>query len=215
MRERHECNILLEGIGIEGQGRLYQSRTLIVGVGGVGTFAALGLAGLGVNLGLCDRDVVEPKNLNRQFLYCENDIGKSKVEMAKKRIIGIDGNLKVRTYGNIGEASPQDFDVVVDCTDNLESRIAVSRMCKGAGRPLVYASAVGYEARVAVFRRRYLHEIAIIGDYSKDCGSVGIFPPAAMAAGSIAASESAKVILGKGDGAVSYTHLTLPTKRIV
>ncbi len=200
MDARYARNVLLKNIGTKGQQMLCNSIVLIIGVGGVGCHAAAELAGMGVNITLCDCDKVERTNLNRQFLYDEDDIGLDKADAARNRLEQFNPQIRIRAEMNFQGLDFKEFDVVIDCTDNLDSRIEISRECKTKGVPLVYASAVGYVARVSTFKKKYLHEIATKGKGEEGCDAIGIFPPAAAIAGSIAASEAAKLILGMKGG---------------
>jgi adenylyltransferase/sulfurtransferase len=200
MDARYARNVLLKDVGTKGQRKLCNSTVLIIGVGGVGSYAAAELAGMGVNLTLCDCDKVEKTNLNRQFLYDEEDIGLDKADAAKNRLEQFNPQIRINAEMDFHRLDFKEFDVAMDCTDNLDSRIEISRECKKKGVPLVYASAVGHVARVSVFRKKYLHEIVTKGKGGEGCDAIGIFPPAAAIAGSFAASEAVKIILGMKSG---------------
>lgn len=197
MNARYARNILLKEVGARGQQKLNRAKVLVIGIGGVGCAAAAGLAGLGVNLMLCDYDKIEMTNLNRQFLYNEKDIGLDKADVAKNRLEALNSQIKINATMALNNVDFRKFDVVVDCTDNLDARVAISRECKRINVPLIYASATGFVARISVFRKKiYLHELIVKGWNKGKCKAMGIFPPAATIAGSIAASEAAKLILG-------------------
>ncbi len=198
MDARYARNILLDGIGSAGQDKLCKSRVLVVGMGGVGCHVAVSLAGLGMSLGICDHDKVEKTNLNRQFLYCDKDIGKFKVDAAARKLNVYNPHIRIGRYKSLKEINLAYYKAVVDCTDNVKSRVAISMACEKSGVPLVYASAVGYTARVSTFTKKYLHNHLIVGRGENGCEALGIFPPAAAVAGSIAVSEATKVVLGVG-----------------
>jgi len=196
MDARYARNVLLDGLGVNGQQRLCKATVLVIGIGGVGCATAVELAGLGVNLVLCDNDKVEKTNLNRQFLFNEEDIGSSKVAAARKALHRFNPRIKIGVATDFKKLDFRKFDVVVDCTDAYETRMAVSRECERKKVPLIYASAVGYVARVALFKKRYLHRMASGGrEGGNACETAGVFPPASAVAGSIAASETVKQIL--------------------
>ncbi|MGB9635482.1 MAG: HesA/MoeB/ThiF family protein [Candidatus Micrarchaeia archaeon] len=195
MDERYLRNMLLDGFGNEGQNRLIKSRVLIIGIGGVGSYLSTIMAGLGTNITICDNDFVEMSNLNRQFLYSEEDIGKRKVDIAVHKIKTYNPHIKINGVSRFAHRDFTRSDVVIDCTDNLDSRLRISRLCKRAKKPLIYASAVGYMARVAVFKNKYLHEFVIASKGEEGYESMGIYPPAAALAGCISASECTKLLL--------------------
>lgn len=199
MDARYARNILLDGMGSSGQDKLCKSRVVVIGMGGVGCNVAVALAGLGMSLGICDHDRVEKTNLNRQFLYRDKDIGKFKVDVAARKLKAYNPYIKIEKYKSLEKINIANYVAVVDCTDNIESRIAISRGCEKGNVPLVYASAVGHTARVSTFTKQYLHNQAILGKDEGGCDALGIFPPAAAVAGSIAASEAAKLALGAKD----------------
>lgn len=194
--ERYERHIALHSFSANDHYKIKKSWVLVIGLGGVGVHAVSNLAGFGVNLGICDNDVIEKNNLNRQFIYNESGIGKKKADECEVWIKKYNSDVHVSKHYNIESIDFTKFDIAVDCTDNINSRIEISKLCKQAEIPLVYASAVAYTARVGVFFRRYLHEMAIEGK-DDDCSIAGIFPPAAGIAGCIAGSECVKILTEK------------------
>jgi len=154
LRERYSRQVLFPGIGEPGQRRLASSRVAIVGVGATGAAAAGLLARAGVgHLVLVDRDFVEPSNLQRQILFDEEDARLSlpKAEAAKRHLARINSSLSTDAHiadltQNNAESLLQNVDLVLDCTDNFETRYLLNDLCVRDGRPWIYAAAVGASA---------------------------------------------------------------------
>ena len=145
--ERYDRQIRL--IGIEGQERLKKSKVLVVGIGGLGSPAALYLAAAGVGeIVLVDSERVEPSNLNRQVLHWTRDIGELKVKSASEKLRELNPNVKIRAYSELAderlleEVVPQ-VDVVIDGLDNWSTRFALNRVCVKYKKPLVHAGVYG------------------------------------------------------------------------
>ena len=152
--ERYSRQMIIEGFGIEGQSRLRRARVLVAGVGGLGCPAALYLAAAGVGkLLLVDRDNVEKTNLNRQILYWEEDLGRSKVEAAGEKIRQFNSQVEVETlkmeltFENVYPLV-EEVDLVVDGLDNFEARFAVNRACVEAGKPFIHAAVHGLQGEL-------------------------------------------------------------------
>ena len=145
---------MLREIGGAGQAKLSAAHVMVVGAGGLGGPAALYLAAAGVGrITLVDPDVVEDTNLQRQLQFMEGDIGALKVNALAARLRAIDASLDIRAtsanFDGVGEA-----DVVLDGTDNFETRFAVNAACIAADVPLVSGAVAGWAAQVGVFRGR-------------------------------------------------------------
>ena len=147
MKDRYSRQMLLKEIGEEGQSKLDYKKVVIVGIGALGTVAAelLARAGIG-SLRLIDRDVVEESNLQRQILFTEKDVGKSKSVMAAEKLKEINSLIKIESYPlhldpkNVSLL--QDADLVLDCTDNLETRFLINDHCRKEKIPWIYAAAI-------------------------------------------------------------------------
>lgn len=154
---RYSRQILLPEIDLEGQKRLAASRVLIVGLGGLGCPAAQYLVAAGVgHLVLCDGDVVEVSNLQRQILFSDVDIGQHKAIVAASRLSDQNPGVSLSAIPERADAAllahhVPDVDLVLDCSDNFATRHAVNRACLFARKPLVSAAAVRFEGQVAVF----------------------------------------------------------------
>ncbi len=147
---------MMPEIGIDGQKRLSKARVLIVGVGGIGSPAALYLAMAGVGtLGLVDSDTVDISNLNRQILYCENVVGQNKVAIAAEQLRARSSQATIvehcmRLTSDNARQLAEQYDIVVDGSDNYETRYALSDACAELDRPFIYGAIQGFEGQVAV-----------------------------------------------------------------
>ena len=153
---RYSRQLLLEDIAIEGQQKLLASRVLIVGLGGLGSPAALYLAGAGVGtLALADDDDVHVSNLQRQILFTSDDIAQPKTTAARARLARLNPQieliaLKQRLGGKALLDEVAKADVVLDCTDNMATRQAINAACVALKTPLITASAVGLGGQLMV-----------------------------------------------------------------
>ena len=154
---RYSRHLIMPEVGMEGQKSLKAASVLIVGAGGLGTPAAMYLAAAGVGrIGIVDFDVIEKSNLHRQVLYSEQDIGKSKAEVAKERLLQINPNVlielhKVRLDSSNAMRILNDYDIILDGTDNFPTRYLVNDACVLLGKPNVYASIFRFDGQASVF----------------------------------------------------------------
>lgn len=208
---RYDRQTILPEIGEEGQKKLLDAKVLIVGVGGLGSPIALYLAGAGVGcIGLVDDDVVSISNLQRQVLYSEKELGKSKAICAAERLSALNSEIKVQPYSTrltgdnafdiIGE-----YDMVVDGCDNFATRYLINDICIQQGKPYIYGAICGFEGQVSVFnfgkRKKSYRDLYPDEEEMKRMprppkGVMGITP---AVVGSIEATEVLKVIGGFGD----------------
>lgn len=153
---RYARQLALPGFGVEGQRRLAAARVLVVGAGGLGSPVALSLAAMGVGtLGLADFDTVDLSNLHRQLLYGAADVGRPKVEAARDRLAAIGARTAIVLHplavdGESAAPLVAAYDLVVDATDTLAVRYALSDACVRLGRPMVHGSVSRFEGRVTV-----------------------------------------------------------------
>ena len=154
--ERYKRQIAIEGWGVEAQEKLKSSQVCVVGVGGLGSPVSLYLAAAGVGtIVLCDYQEVELSNLNRQILYRSDDIGRSKLERAQKRLTELNPEIAVKTvYGRIvDDTAPSAFagaDLIVDCLDSFEARFVLNRYAAAYGVPFVHAGITGLFGQLAL-----------------------------------------------------------------
>jgi adenylyltransferase/sulfurtransferase len=149
--------IILREIGLEGQKKLLEAKVLLVGLGGLGSPAAMYLAASGVGtLGIVDFDRVDKSNLNRQIIHGYGDIGRPKVESAEERIRLTNPEVKVVAFkekitpANASSIVSQ-FDVVLDGSDNFPTKYLLNDACFFAGKPYVFGAAVRFEGQASVF----------------------------------------------------------------
>lgn len=155
--QRYSRNILLPEVGIEGQKKLINARMLIVGAGGLGCPAALYLAAAGVGtMGIADFDTVELSNLNRQVLHTTADVGRMKTESAHDAIKRVNPETTVITYEERLTAGTvldviKGYDVIMDATDNIKTKLLLNDACYFAGKPYVFGGAVHFVGQASVF----------------------------------------------------------------
>lgn len=158
--DRYSRNMLLEEVGSEGQARLISARVLLVGAGGLGSPASLYLAAAGIGtIGIADFDTVELSNLNRQVVHGTADVGRLKTESARDAISRLNPEVKVITYEERLTARSileviNNFDVVMDATDNIKSKFLLNDACYFAGKPYVFGGAVRFVGQASVFHAK-------------------------------------------------------------
>lgn len=209
--KRYSRHLILPEVGVEGQVRLLNSSALIVGAGGLGAPLAQYLAAAGVGrLGLVDFDVVDPSNLQRQVIYGTQDVGRPKLEAAKRRIEAINADVEVRTHETRLTSENaldilRDYDVVVDGTDNFPTRYLVNDACVLLGKPNVYGSIFRWEGQASVFWAekgpcyRCLYAEPPPPGLVPSCAEGGVFGVLPGIVGTIQATEAIKILLGTGD----------------
>ena len=209
---RYSRHILLDEIGIEGQQRLLDARVLIIGAGGLGSPAALYLAASGVGtLVLVDDDDVDLTNLQRQILHTTERIGQPKVESAKVALNQMNPEIAIsalreRVAGaRLAELGAQ-ASVVLDCSDNFQTRHAVNAACVAAGVPLVAGAAIRFDGQISVFDPRNADSPCYAclfppgaGFEDAACSSMGVFAPLVGVIGAMQAAEALKLIVGIGE----------------
>ena len=208
--ERYEKQIILKNIGLRGQKKIFNSKILIIGMGGLGCPLLTYLAASGVgNLGIVDHDKVELNNLNRQTLFSFNDIGNYKVDRAKAKIIKLNNKIRVKTFkkkinSHNVKTIMKNYDIICDGTDNYETRYLINDQCKKDKKILISAAISKFDGHLYMFNfnkktscyRCFMPEKP---DVFNDCQSEGIFSPVAGILGSLQANEVLKSILGFKD----------------
>ena len=208
---RYSRHILLPEIGIEGQQKLLDAHVLIIGIGGLGSPAALYLAASGVGtLTLCDNDTVDLTNLQRQIVHRTASIGMTKVNSARATLAEINPNVKVVVLDQRAKQTllldrVAQADVVLDCSDNFATRYAINEICVQLKKPLVSGAAVRFDGQVSVFdlRRNDSPSYSCLFPERAEaeetrCAVMGIFAPLVGIIGSIQAAEALKLLLGVG-----------------
>jgi adenylyltransferase/sulfurtransferase len=223
--QRYSRHVRLADVGLDGQRRLKAARVLLVGAGGLGSPAALYLAAAGVgHLGIVDQDVVEPSNLHRQLLHGTRDAGRPKVESARDRLADVNPHVHVEPYPfRVTSANAlellREYDIVVDGTDNFQTRYLTNDACVLLGKPNVYGSIFRFEGQASVFAlpggpcyRCLFREPPPPGAVPtcEEAGVLGVLPGLV---GMIQATETIKLILGLGDS-LSGRLLLMDTLRM-
>jgi len=208
---RYSRQIMLPQVDVAGQEKLLASRVLIIGAGGLGSPAAMYLAAAGVGqLVIADHDVVELSNLQRQLLHHDSDIGRPKADSASDTLRTINPDVAVtplatRLEGPQLAGEVRQAHVVLDCSDNFDTRFAVNAACVRHRTPLVSGAAIRMEGQVAVFAAGKAgspcyHCLYRDGeDAEQTCAENGVLAPLVGIIGSLQALEALKVLLGLGD----------------
>ncbi|WP_058914227.1 HesA/MoeB/ThiF family protein [Entomohabitans teleogrylli] len=204
---RYSRQLLLEDIALEGQEKLRASRVLIVGLGGLGSPAALYLAAAGVGqLILADDDAVHLSNLQRQILFTSDDIDQPKSLAARQRLAQLNPGVELiaieqRLQGDALHQSVRDASVVLDCSDNMVTRQAINAACVALNTPLITASAVGFGGQLMVLLPPWSHGCyrCLWPDDSeplRNCRNAGIVGPVVGVMGTLQALEAVKLLCG-------------------
>ena len=211
-RNRYERHISLPEIGEKGQQKLLDSRVVIIGAGGLGSPAALYLTAAGVGtIGVVDMDTVEESNLQRQILHSTETIGKNKVDSAEKTLSTLNPDVNIITYNtrlNKDNAIEiiENYDVVVDGTDNFQTRYLINDASVKTGTPVVHGSIFQYEGQITVFdpkdgpTYRDIFPEPPENGTAPNCTEAGVLGVLPGIIGSIQALETIKLILGIGEG---------------
>ncbi len=206
-KDRYSRHLALAAIGESGQERLLGSSCLIVGLGGLGSPAALYLAGAGVGrLILADYDTVERSNLHRQPIYTTERIGELKTQAARDACLAINPDIAIETCDfALGEPELDELlggvDLVLDATDNTESRLEINAACVRHQTPLISGAAIRTEGQIAVFLNRDdgpCYRCLLGPDQAPEvsCASVGVLGPVVGTIGTLQALEAIKILSG-------------------
>ncbi|HNT75024.1 MAG TPA: HesA/MoeB/ThiF family protein [Anaerolineae bacterium] len=209
MDERYSRQTVIPEIGPAGQARLHQARVLVVGAGGLGSPILLYLAAAGVGvLGIADNDRITVSNLNRQILYAAQDVGRSKALTAVQRVRALNPDVKAipyeeRVLRENGLALMSQYDLVVEASDNLETKALMNELCVQAGLPLVWGAVARFEGQMGTYlpghacRSCVFPQLPVPGTYPTPA-ELGVVGAAAGVIGALQATEALKVLLGIG-----------------
>lgn len=205
---RYNRQTMLPEIGDEGQEKLKLARVLVIGAGGLGCpiLQYISTAGVGT-IGIVDFDKIEIHNLHRQILYTEDQVGLSKALIAKEKLEALNPLIKVLAFEaklTVENAVQiiQDFDVIVDGSDNFATRYLVNDTCVALDKPLVYGSILGFEGQLAVFNHngsKNLRDLFPEPPNPKDvpnCSLNGVLGTLPGMIGTMMAHETLKLIIG-------------------
>jgi molybdopterin/thiamine biosynthesis adenylyltransferase len=213
-KKRYIRQTTLNEVGTKGQQKLFDAKVLIVGCGGLGNFVAVNLAASGIgNLHLVDFDTIDISNLHRQVFYKTEDVGKAKAEILSQYIKSINAEIIVsfsnqRIVKNAVRNLIKQFDIVVDCTDSLETKYLLNDACVLEQKTFVYGSLHKFEAHVSTFnlqadatkRTANLRDVfpEMPTEEMPNCSEVGTLNPIVGMAGMLQTNEVLKVVLSIG-----------------
>ncbi len=230
--ERYSRQIILNEIGPEGQEKIKRVSILVVGAGGLGSSVIQYLSAAGVGkIGIVDDDKVELSNLNRQLIYRGNDLGKSKVDAAKDYISKSNPSTEIETYkirideNNLPDII-DDYDLIADCSDNIETRLCINDICIKYKKTWVMAAVGGFFGQIASFQSnknntsnstyRDLMEHKIFDEAG--CDNIGTIGSVVGAVGGIQATEIIKLIIGIKENLVNkiliFDFITFQSKTL-
>ncbi len=222
---RYSRHLIMPEVALDGQKKLKQARVLTIGAGGLGSPLGLYLAAAGVGtLGIVDFDVVDESNLQRQIIHGTSDLGRPKMESAREKIEDINPNVNVEAFEEALTSENaleifEDFDVIVDGTDNFPTRYLVNDACVLLEKPNVYGSIFRFEGQASVFYAeegpcyRCLYPEPPPPGLVPSCAEGGVLGILPGAIGTIQATETVKLLLGIGEPLIGrlllYDALTM------
>ena len=208
--DRYARQIRLPQIGEQGQQKILDSSALIVGMGGLGSPAALYLAAAGIGkLVINDFDIVEASNLQRQIIHTDRSIGENKVDSAKQGIEAINPECEVETIyyqidGDELKSTIDGVDIVLDCTDNFPTRFEVNRYCVETETPLVSGAAIRLEGQIMNYQPGirspcYQCLYTKIYENAETCEMEGVLGPVVGVIGTMQALQTLLILTGQGE----------------
>ncbi len=208
---RYSRHLIMPEVGMEGQLKLKQAKVLMIGTGGLGAPLGLYLAAAGVGkIGIVDFDIVDESNLQRQVIHGTKDVGRPKIDSAADRMSDINPNIEIVKYETALTSAnaldiTKDYDIVVDGTDNFPTRYLVNDACVLLNKPNAYGSIFRFEGQATVFHHdggpcyRCLYPEPPPPGLVPSCAEGGVLGILPALVGSIQATETVKLILGKGE----------------
>ncbi len=208
---RYSRHLIMPEVALDGQKKLKAARVLTIGAGGLGAPLAMYLAAAGVGtIGVVDHDVVDESNLQRQIIHGTSDVGRKKLESARDRIKDINPNVNVEVFGEPLSSDNaldifEDYDIIVDGTDNFPTRYLVNDACVLLGKPNVYGSIFRFEGQASVFWAeegpcyRCLYPEPPPPGLVPSCAEGGVLGILPGMIGTVQATETVKLILGTGE----------------
>ena len=232
--EKYSRQIILNEVGPEGQQKLKKASVLIIGIGGLGSSVIqyLNAAGVG-KIGIVDYDKVELSNLNRQLIYKDSDIGKSKVDVANNYISELNSSTKIEIFEmRIDEKNlPNiigDYDILADCTDNLETRLSINDVCTKFKKKSVVSAVGGFFGQIASFdskdddlnnpNKTYRDLMKHQAFEEDSCDNIGTIGSVVGAIGAMQATEIIKLIIGSKENLINklliFDFITFQSKTL-
>jgi molybdopterin/thiamine biosynthesis adenylyltransferase/rhodanese-related sulfurtransferase len=208
---RYSRHLLIPEVGLDGQRKLKNSSVLVIGTGGLGSPVSLYLAAAGVGrIGLVDYDVVDSTNLQRQVIHGSSTLGKLKVESARARMLDLNPSIQVDAYNEPFTSAnalhiAQDYDLIIDGTDNFPTRYLSNDVAVFLGKPNVYGSIFRFDGQVSVFYAkegpcyRCLFPEPPPPGLVPSCAEGGVLGILPGTIGTLQATEALKLLLGIGD----------------
>lgn len=209
--DRYNRQVILPEIGEAGQDKLRNASVLVIGAGGLGCPCMQYLAGAGIGqIGIVDHDVVDESNLHRQILYSMDQIGQNKAQVAKENLLSLNPNINITALPdklrsrNAAELF-QDYDLIIDGSDNFKTKYLINDAALIAGKPFVYGSVLGFQGQVAVFndspqapcyRCLFSHAPR---ENMPNCAEAGVLGAVAGIIGTMQALEAIKIIVDTPD----------------
>lgn len=235
--ERYSRQIVIRNIGISGQKKLFKSKILIVGAGGLGCSIIDQLSRLGIGeIGIIDKDKVQLSNIHRQNLFDTKDINKFKVNVIRKKILKITPNIKLKIYKKfLNEKNANkiinNYNLIIDGSDNFKTKFLINEICMKLKKKLIIGAISKFEGHVFTFNfdkkrspcLKCFYEI-IPSENVIDCERDGVIGPIANMVGSVQSSEALKMILNIGNNlngkililnllSLNFRHLKYTKKR--
>ena len=232
--EKYSRQIILNEVGPEGQQKLKKASVLIIGIGGLGSSVIqyLNAAGVG-KIGIVDYDKVELSNLNRQLIYKNSDIGKSKVDVASNYISELNSSTKIEIFKmRIDEKNLSniigDYDILADCTDNLETRLSINDVCTKFKKKSVVSAVGGFFGQIASFDskdddlnnpNKTYRDLMKHQSFEEDsCDNIGAIGSVVGAIGAMQATEIIKLIIGSKENLINklliFDFITFQSKTL-
>lgn len=217
--ERYSRHILLSEVGVEGQEKLLNSKVLIIGTGGLGAPAAMYLAAAGIGtIGLVDGDVVDLSNLQRQIIHQTKDVGKLKVLSGKATINELNPDVNVITYNEFATSEnilniikDQDYDFIIDGTDNFAAKFLINDACVLAKKPFSHAGIIRFQGQLTTYIPdnntpcyRCIFQTPPPEGMVPTCREAGVLGVMGGVVGTLQATEAIKYILGLGQTLAGY-----------
>ena len=232
--EKYSRQIILNEVGPEGQEKLKNASVLVIGVGGLGSSVIQYLSAAGIGkIGIVDYDKVELSNLNRQLIYKESDLGKSKVEIAKNYISELNSSTEIEIFEmRINEKNlPNiigDYDILADCTDSLESRLSINDVCTRFKKKWVVSAVGGFFGQIASFNsedddlnnlNKTYRDLMKHRAFEEDtCDNIGTIGSVVGAVGAMQATEIIKLIIGNKENLINklliFDFITFQSKTL-
>jgi adenylyltransferase/sulfurtransferase len=208
---RYSRHLLIPEVGLSGQKKIKAASVLVIGTGGLGSPVSLYLAAAGVGrIGLVDYDVVDESNLQRQVIHGTSQLGQLKVESARQRMLDINPDIQVEVYNEPFTSEnamriAQDYDILIDGTDNFPTRYLSNDVSVLLGKPNVYGSIFRFDGQVSVFDARHgpcyrcLFPEPPPPGLVPSCAEGGVLGVLPGIIGTLQATEALKLILGIGE----------------